>query len=498
MTEPQGNAIDTAPVKAPPQLPAGTASTLRGVTENFSFHASPESFIASKIQQLQSSDPTILDRRTPVRAKILNRNVAIISSYHQIQAILDAESEKGSDDPPYIAARAYDELMRDFFPPPNILLSDGCPHRSMRKPWDARMKRIGDLSSLISDIMSSLFAGGAAEARVNCISLNAEVDLYEAMKTLAWRVLLRAFLGLRPDDSLFHQVQSLHEYLLRGQFSLMPVSINTGFWRSPRSRGIQARRRLQKLISERLKVLRKSGRGCAQSCARPVPEDIYAEVTFEQIRDHILMMTSSLAVKGLASLFTAFMLNLFLFDKHGVRVVDELTAMTGPDAVQQRRQYLRCIYLETERLSPPIVGIMRRAARDMVVQGVDGGADVLLPSGWDVWLYFVGGGRDPEVFGATCNSFDPHRYNNRNTVHPLGFGAGPKSCLGVAFVREVILLVAEWLLDHRTTMKGTEPRIGVRAWLGWEDASPKQWAADMKQLPTQHPSAPVIVSFVQQ
>ena len=494
----QSIAHNTPGTKLPPQLPAGTASTLRCVIENFSFHASPESFIASKIQQLQASDPTILDRRTPVRAKILNRNVAIISSYHQIQAILNAESETGSDDPPYVAARAYDELMRDFFPPPNVLLSDGCPHRSMKRPWDARMKRIGDLSRLISDIMSSLFAGGAADAWINCIPLNAEVDLYESMKTLAWRVLLRAFLDLSPNDSLFRHVQSLHEDLLRGQFSLMPVSINTGFWRSPRSRGIQARRKLQKLISERLKVLRKSGSGCAQSCARPVPEDIYAEVTFEQIRDHILMMTSSLAVKGLASLLTAFLLNLFLLDRDGVGLVAELNDMTGPDAAQQRRRHLQSIYLETERLSPPIVGIMRKAARDLVVQGIDGGADTLLPSGWDVWLYFVGGGRDPEVFGMTCNSFDPDRYINRDTRNPLGFGAGPKSCLGVAFVREVILLVAEWLLDNRTTMNDTEPRIGVRAWLGWEDASPKQWAADMKQLPTQHPSAPVIVSFVQQ
>ena len=129
---------ETNQPKSPPQLPLGTTSTLRGITENFSFHASPESFIASRIQQWQQrQDPSVLDKRTPIRAKILNRNVAIISSYRQTQAILNADNDEDEEatgkQPPYIASQAYHELMVEFFPPLNLLLSDGCPHRKMRK-----------------------------------------------------------------------------------------------------------------------------------------------------------------------------------------------------------------------------------------------------------------------------------------------------------------------------------------------------------------------------
>ena len=38
--------------------------------------------------------------------------------------------------------------------------------------------------------------------------------------------------------------------------------------------------------------------------------------------------------------------------------------------------------------------------------------------------------------------------------------------------------------------------IGVQGWLGWEeDVKPDDWARDIKQLPTQRPIKPIVVTI---
>lgn len=458
------------------QLPVGPpTNALRSIPENFAFHTSPESFIASRIQQATEADPSLLSNRIPIRAKVLNRNVAVVSSYKQIQAVLD-HADTESDVPPYEARSAYNELMRNFFPPPNLLLADGCPHRDMKKSWEDGFGAISSfrdvLNAVVLDVLSTK------------TSSNIEVDLYAISKEISWRILLKLFLDLEPGDKLYNSVQSLQEELLRGQFSLLPVSINFGFWQSPRSRGIEARRKLQDLIEQRIQ----------QSENNSGILHHISNIDLQARRDHTLMMTSSLACKGLASLLTAFLLNLFLFERGGVKLSQELESLP----VAERSHRLRTVYLETERLSPPIVGVMRKVKQDMILKGGADGQDTLLPVGWDVWLYFVGGGRDPEVFGDSYMSFQPDRYIHESVAEPLGFGLGAKSCLGKDLMRRIVLNTADVLLDQGICFEGQLSSPGLRGWLGWDDATPEQWAADMKQLPTQHPRKPIMVTIVKQ
>jgi cytochrome P450 len=118
--------------KPEPQLPLGTTSTLRGITENFAFHNSPESFITSRIVAFQKQNPELVDNRAIIRAKVLNRNVAVVASYAQVQQVLnDADG--------YEASAAYTELMGPFFPSPNVLLTEKNTHTELRKTWEERM-----------------------------------------------------------------------------------------------------------------------------------------------------------------------------------------------------------------------------------------------------------------------------------------------------------------------------------------------------------------------
>ncbi|KAG9251100.1 cytochrome P450 [Emericellopsis atlantica] len=472
-----------------PQLAYSPAKASNVLAQTTAFHASPEAFIASCVRDFQSRAPDVVKSRTAVHAKVLNRNVAVISSHAQVKHILarpDTKDDKDADNPSLVATGAYKQFLADFFPGPNLLLSDGVAHSDMREAWAQRMEG--------QEARMRPFIRQAATEHFQSLA-GSQIDLYESLKSLAWKIVMRTFLLLDEKESLFGEIQKLQEDLLRGQFSLFPVSVNLGLWQSPRSRGIAARNKLRELISRRMQPLLQGGCPFHAMSEKGLTADEQNEVV-----NHVLMFTSSLAVKGIASLLTAYLLNMFLYKKDGVRLLDNIQALQGDELAAM----LRSIARETERLSPPIVGIMRRVTREIVVpSGSTESPDVLVPEGWDAWLYFVGAGRDPAAFGDNAAAFVPDRFVDatQDKASGLAFSAHGKACLGQDFVREICIGVIEAMLDSGFSLDGDITAKGVRDWLGWEagaggegEAAPEDWARDMKQLPTQRPAKPVVVT----
>lgn len=475
-----------------PVLPHGSPTILSGLSETFSFHSSPEAFITSRVLAFRNSHPDLADSRIPIRAKVLNRNVAVISSYDQVKQILSRSPEETTT---FGAGQAYDELMAPFFPPPNLLLSDPPLHEPMKKIWAERMQPLPESSgTLIQLSVRSHFQG---------IRSGTSIDLYESMKALSWKTLLRIFLSSSDKDDVSQgEIESLQETLLRGQFSLFPLSINTRFWRSPRAKGLEARKQLQQLLKARLT---NGETGCPFSMKDDSQKD--------DIANHLLLFTSSLAVKALASILTAFLLNLFVFrtgDGDNICVAKRLLSLDNDD----QNALLCSTLLETERLSPPVVGIMRRSLNEVVLKSShEDASDTLIPKSWDVWLYFVGASRDPAIFGSTAETFAPERYYNSPTANDetrqgFAFGDGPKTCLGAALMREVAMTVAKTSIGILPHDSGSDMNLdiqanpahiprGVQGWLGWQaDVRPEEWARDIKQLPTQRPVKAVKVKIV--
>ena len=474
-----------------PVLPYGSPTTLSGLSETFSFHASPEAFITSRVL---TSNASVADSRIPIRAKVLNRNIAVVSSYDHIKQLLCNEASTSR----LSAGKAYDDLMAPFFPPPNLLLADGPIHRLMKDDWVSRMASLPDeIQTLVQETILSHFRGIPSESTI---------DLYKSMKALAWKLILSIFMSSSDERDQAQkdaaEIESLQEDLLRGQFSLFPVSISTPLWRSPRAKGLAARRKLQSLLKARVQ---KGKKGC--------PFATFSSADEDDIANHLLLFTSSLAVKSLASLLTAVMLNLYVCrDEASSQQANSIAArILNLQIAKDRDKLLKSTILETERLSPPVVGIMRRTTQDITLSAQEERfQDTLIPQGWDVWLYFVGAARDPAVFGNTADSFLPERYYNtadgaEDPKPGLAFGAGPKSCLGETLMREVVTTVAKTCLgmngganggvDLKVTMEDV-PR-GVQGWLGWQkDVKPEEWARDMKQLPTQRPVKGVMVQVM--
>ena len=480
-----------------PVLPHGSPTTLSGLSETFSFHSSPEAFVTSRVLAFRASHPDLADSRTPIHAKVLNRNVAVISSYDQVKQILCRSEETTA----FGASQAYDELMAPFFPPPNLLLSDPPFHEPMKKAWRARMESLPESSrTSIESVARSHFQN---------IKSGSTIDLYESMKALSWKMILRMFLSSSEMHDVSQEdlveIESLQETLLRGQFSLLPVSINTRFWRSPRAKGLEARKQLQAVLKARVA---NGVPGCPFGMENGSEKD--------DIASHLLLFTSSLAVKALASILTAFLLNIYVFTTRDNGVDTPLVEKILPLRNDYRNALLYSVLLETERLSPPVVGIMRRSLREVVLGAAQANAtDTLIPKSWDVWLYFVGAARDPAIFGSTAETFVPERYynspSNENKIKQgFAFGDGSKSCLGANLIREVAMTVARTCIGISPQSLGSKTKVdiqanasniprGVQGWLGWQaDVRPEEWARDMKQLPTQRPVKAVNVKIVHQ
>ena len=467
-----------------PVLPHGSPTTLSGLSETFSFHSSPESFITSRVLAFQTSNPSLADSRTPIRAKVLNRNVAVISSYDHVKRLLCNESEEAS----LSAGKAYDELMAPFFPPPNLLLADPPGHQSKKDEWRQRMALLPDeMRPIIEEIVASHFQE---------IASGTAIDLYDCMKDLSWQLILGIFMP-SPDEREqargdAAEIECLQEDLLRGQFSLFPVSINVRLWQSPRAKGLAARKKLQSLLKARVE---RGKKGC--------PFATQGDTDETDVANHLLLFTSSLAVKSLASLLTAVMLNLYI-NPNGANsqaAPSIASRITSVEIANNRDELLQSVILETERLSPPIVGIMRRAVQDVtLLSQQESVPDTLVPKGWDVWLYFVGAARDPAIFSDTADLFRPERYYGLPKADKMkqgfAFGAGAKSCLGKNLIREVVTTVGKTCLGMNSKSEANielQTNIndipkGVQGWLGWQkDVKPEEWAKDMKQLPTQRP-----------
>ena len=298
------------------------------IQQSLSFHDSPESFISSRLQHLSLSDPSSLpDSSTPntiLNAQILNRNVHIISSYKLCDAILNGDVSNTSvisstenvhaDVPVFAAEPAYKQFMSAFFPGPNILLQDGPVHQKSKKRWEGRMRGLVSESSGLEAVIRALITERLIEPLLDGVTRRITIDLYDAMKTLSWDVLFGVFLGLTRDEegSTFRNVEKLQEDLLRGQFSLFPVSVRTPFWSSPRSRGLDAVRTLQGLLAERLEQLRtQKQKESACPFLQPTEDDGLDsdKQAFEEddMVAHLLVFTSSIANKALASLLTAYL-----------------------------------------------------------------------------------------------------------------------------------------------------------------------------------------------
>jgi retinoid hydroxylase len=121
----------------------------------------------------------------------------------------------------------------------------------------------------------------------------------------------------------------------------------------------------------------------------------------------------------------------------------------GPLSMAQLKQmpYLDQVLKETERLFPPVAGGFRGVLKSLAFNGYQ------VPAGWQA-LYRIDAAHLDERCFSNPQTFDPDRFSperaeqKRFEFSLVGFGGGPRICLGLAFAQMELKIVAALLLRN--------------------------------------------------
>jgi cytochrome P450 len=147
---------------------------------------------------------------------------------------------------------------------------------------------------------------------------------------------------------------------------------------------------------------------------------------------------------------------LYLLSQHpdyARRVLDEQARLLGPDADPtlediKRMKVLENALSEAERLYPPVSNGPRGVLEDFEFNGYR------VPAGTHVFYSIAGAHMLPTVFAAP-EQFDPDRFAPPREEHKtpyalVGFGGGPRICIGINFAQvEIKALVSHLLRKYR-------------------------------------------------
>jgi len=102
--------------------------------------------------------------------------------------------------------------------------------------------------------------------------------------------------------------------------------------------------------------------------------------------------------------------------------------------------YLEQVLWEVERLHPPVGGGFRGVVKEFEFKGFH------VPAGWMALYSIIGTHGMTEIYPEP-ERFDPDRFQHKQRPFSLiGFGGGPRVCIGIAFAKMEMKIVAAQLL----------------------------------------------------
>ena len=133
------------------------------------------------------------------------------------------------------------------------------------------------------------------------------------------------------------------------------------------------------------------------------------------------------------------------------RAEQQALATNGGLSLEQLKKmtYLEQVLREVERLYPPIGGGFRGVVQEFEFNGY------YVPKGWQALYRINSTHKDSRVY-TKPERFDPDRFSPERAEHKkqefslVGFGGGPRICLGIAFAQMEMKIFAAHLLRHYT------------------------------------------------
>jgi retinoid hydroxylase len=265
-----------------------------------------------------------------------------------------------------------------------------------------------------------------------------ELIWYDEFKQLTFEIASQIFLGTAPGADTEHLSQ-LFTTLTNGLFGLVNL---------PGSRlrkAITARDQLRAYLDQVIHQRQTQPMNDALSLLIEATDEAGDRLTLEEIRDQAMLLLFA-GHETTTSMLTWFCLELARHPDVWQRARAE--QQTHPAAVSleqmSKMPYLDQIFNEIERLHPPVGGGFRGVVKSFEWQGYQ------VPVGWLTQYSILHTHRLPELY-PDPERFDPSRFDP-NQDHPpkpfslIGFGGGSRICIGIAFAKLEMKLIAANLL----------------------------------------------------
>ncbi|XP_076461877.1 putative cytochrome P450 120 [Babylonia areolata] len=383
------------------QLPGSVGWPLVG-DKSIDFYKDPVNFLRKNIEDSQSR---------VFASRFLNKPTAFVCSNAGVRDIL--ADRNGSFE------LGYKAFLGQIFGN-NILFTDG------------------DEAHMFRDALSHLFTSEAlqsyqelvhriAKKHVDNIDPSNPLCLYLFFKQVVTEISLSLFLGL--DFANEEQASNIVSLTIRHWHGIISVPLKikipgTGS-ESSFGKAMDAKKELLRVIKAQRAM---AGKGFMQRLQDTVSQD---EDVF--VDNHLLLFTSALVPKALASLLTSLAVE-----------VGRPAMVSVQKELLTNRELKTSVFKEVHRMYPPFLGGRRVAKRDIMVDGYR------VPAGYAVVYMTAEAHRDPAVF-KDPQTFQYQRWTSDQGLSDenlFGFGYGPRGCIGQQLVWNIIDEVLTQLLSR--------------------------------------------------
>jgi len=319
-----------------------------------------------------------------------------------------------------------------------LSLIDGLEHRRHRRMIQPVLH--GPMLGRYFDTMSQLVARHAA-----AWATQPHIKLFDAFKKLSFEIAARLMLGARTTDEVAALDRQFHIFT-GGLFS--PPA-----WRvpgTPYGRAWDAGKRLRRSLAPIVARRRADPQGPGDDIlglliqARDEAGQGFDDT---ELIDELLVLLWA-GHDTVSSLLTWTMLELLRHPLELQRVLAEAEQVRGDRPLElghlKHLPRLDHVLREAERLHPPAPGGFRGVVEEFEYGGYR------IPAGWTVMYSIVythnmpALWRDPELFDP--QRFAPPREEGKKPFHLIGFGGGPRVCVGLAFAKMQMQIVVSHLL----------------------------------------------------
>lgn len=344
-----------------------------------------------------------------------------------------------------------------------FVLSSHMDHFSWREGWPDNFKQLLGESLFLQDgeehrqkrrLMMPAFHGQALARYITTMESitqdylqkweqKREFTWFEEFKQLTFEIASQLLVGASPGSEVAHLSQ-LFTTLTNGLFAINPLPLPITKY----GRAIAARNQLLQHITEVVRQRQQHPTNDVLSLLVQARDEEGNGMSLKELTAQAMLLLFA-GHETTTAMLTWLCLELGRHPEVLQRAREEQLSLAseGGMSLEQlsKMQYLEQILNEIERLHPPVGGGFRGVVKPFEFNGFH------VPAGW-MLSYSIPGTHQLASIYPEPKRFDPDRFsperqeNKQKPFSLIGFGGGPRICLGIAFAKLEMKIVAAQLL----------------------------------------------------